>query len=127
MKRSGASQGSGTEAQKQAAERLREATGLMGGAQQELAGNKLTGLSHEAERLQQEERAQAGRIDQYTQQTRNQNFDPDAYRAKVKERNQLSADRQALSNSLSNLQRDMRETARQMAGSQPRRRSCAMH
>ncbi len=76
-------------------------------------------MSQEAERLQQEERAQSIRIDQYTQQTRNQNFDPDAYRAKVKERNQLSADRQELSNSLSKLQRDMRDTARQMAGSQP--------
>ena len=119
MKRSGGAQGNNAEAQRQAAERLREATSLMGGAQQDLAGNRIAGISREADRLQGEERAQAGRIDQYTQQTRNQTFSPETYQAKVKQRNQLSADRQELSNSLSKLQRDMRETARQMAGSQP--------
>ncbi|MGI4854907.1 MAG: hypothetical protein ACRYF4_12780 [Janthinobacterium lividum] len=119
MKRSGATGANSAEAQRQAAERLRQATGLMGGAQQDLAGNKMTGMSHEADRLQTEERAQAERIDQYTRDTRSQNFDADSYQAKVKQRNQLSADRQELSSSLSRLQRDMRESARQMAGSQP--------
>ncbi|MGI4758424.1 MAG: hypothetical protein ACRYGF_16435 [Janthinobacterium lividum] len=119
MKRSGGTKGNTAEAQRQAAERLREATGLMGGAQQDLAGDKMGQLSHEADRLQQEERAQSERIDQYSRDTRNRTLDAETYRAKVSQRNQLSADRQELSDSLSKLQRDMRESARRMAGSQP--------
>ena len=120
MKRSGREgSGNNAETQREAAQRLREATGLMGGAQQDLAGGKLSAMSHEADRLQGEERAQSERIDQYTRDTRNQPFDAQSYQARVKQRNGLSAERQELSNSLSRLQRDMRETARSMAGSQP--------
>ena len=119
MKRSGTQGGNNAETQREAAQRLREATGLMGGAQQDLAGGKLSAMSREADRLQSEERAQSERIDQYTRDTRNQQFDADSYQAKVRQRNQLSADRQELSSSLSRLQRDMRESARGMAGSQP--------
>lgn len=120
MKRSGtAGGGNQAETQQQAAQRLREATGLMGGAQQDLAGGKLSAMSREADRLQSEEHAQSERIDQYTRDTRNQQFDAESYQSRVRQRNQLSADRQDLSNSLSRLQRDMREQARGMAGSQP--------
>src|SRR6202042_677881 len=62
MKRSAGPQQSADGA-RQAADRLREATSLLGGTQQQLASGKVDSLSHEAERLTQEERAQAGRID----------------------------------------------------------------
>ena len=62
MKRSGGPQQS-AEAARQAADKLRDATNLLGGTQQQLASGKLDSLSHEADRLTQEERAQADRID----------------------------------------------------------------
>jgi hypothetical protein len=123
MKRAGTSgqsqQGGSTEAQRQAAERLREATGLLGGAQQDIAGNRMGALSHEAERLQQEERAQAERIDKSVSSTQSGTFDRESMMRRMEERRRLSVDRQELSSGLSKLQKDMRETARQMAGSQP--------
>ena len=62
MKRNGNTQ-QNSEAAQQAADRLREATNLMSGTQQHLATNKVDSLAREASRIQQEERAQAGRID----------------------------------------------------------------
>jgi hypothetical protein len=118
MKRSGSAQGS-TESAKEAAQRLREATGLLGGAQQDIAGNRMSGLSREADRIQQEQRAQTNRIEKFAQDTQSRSFDPDTLQAKMRERNQLAADRQELSNSLSKLQKDMRTAAQGMAGAQP--------
>lgn len=120
MKRAGTpSAGNSAEAQRQAAQRLREATGLMGGAQQSLAGNRMGQLSREADRIQQEERAQAGRVDEFSKQTQNRTFNPQEIQNLLKQRNQMAADRQQLSDSLSKLQKNMREAASGMASNQP--------
>jgi hypothetical protein len=121
MKRAGTpgANSSSAEAQRQAAERLREATGLLGGAQQNLAGNRMGQLSHEADRIQQEEQAQSQRIDEFTKQTQNHSFNPQDIQNFMRQRNQIAGDRQALSDSLSKLQKNMREAASGMASNQP--------
>jgi hypothetical protein len=113
------------EAAKQAAERLREATNLMAGTQQRMANNKVESLSHEASRLQQEERAQAGRIDKLASGQRDQSTsttstpDLDNMMSRIHERDQLAAERQQLSNDLSKLQQRMRDAARSLAPNEP--------
>lgn len=123
MKRNGGSQ-QNPDAAKQAADRLREATSLMSGTQQHLANNKMDSLAREASRLQQEERAQAGRIDKLTSRqgdstSTSSTPDLDGMMSKARERDQLATERQQLSNDLSNLQKNMRDAARTMAPNQP--------
>ena len=118
MRRAGNS-GAEQQAQREAASRLREATGLLGAAQGSLAGNRVTQLAHEGDRLQNEQRAQSERIDNFTKSTQNREFKPQEIQSLVRQRNQLAADRQELSNGLSQLQRRMRDAATGMAGSQP--------
>jgi hypothetical protein len=118
MKRSGGPQSA--DAARQAAERLREATNLLGGTQQQLASGELGSLSHEAERLTQEERAQSDRIDKLANQSNDRGtMDRDSMMARLRERNQLAGDRQQLSNDLSKLQKNVRDAAREMAPNQP--------
>jgi hypothetical protein len=120
MKRSGGSQQS-AEAARQAADKLRDATNLLGGTQQQLASGKVNSLSHEAERLTQEERAQADRIDKLAagQQGDSGTMDRDSMMARLAERNRLAGERQQLSNDLSKLQKGVRDAAREMASNQP--------
>jgi hypothetical protein len=124
MRRNGGSQ-QNPEAAKQAADRLREASNLMSGTQQHLANNKVDSLAREASRIQQEERAQAGRIDKLTSGQSEQNStnsntpDLDNMMSRQRQRDQLAAERQQLSNDLSNLQKNMRDAARTMAPNQP--------
>jgi hypothetical protein len=108
------------DAARQAADKLREATSLLGGTQQQLASGKLGSLSHEADRLTQEERAQADRINKLaSQQDDSGAMDRDSMMEKLRQRNQLAGERQELSNDLSTLQKNLRDTARQMASSEP--------
>jgi hypothetical protein len=108
------------DAARQAADRLREATNLLGGTQQQLASGKLGSLTHEADRLTQEERAQADRINKLaSQQNEPGAMDRDSMMEKLRQRNQLAGERQELSNDLSNLQKNLRDTARQTASTQP--------
>ena len=119
MKRSGGPQQS-AEAARQAADRLRDATNLLGGTQQQLASGKVDSLSHEADRLTQEERAQADRIDKLaSQQGDSGTMDRDSMMARLRERDRLAGERQQLSNDLSKLQKGVREAAREMAPNQP--------
>jgi hypothetical protein len=119
MKRSGGPQQS-TEAARQAADRLREAASLLGGTQQELATGKLGSLSHEADRLTQEERAQADRISKLAgQQGDSDAMDRDSMMAQLRERDRLAGERQQLSDDLSKLQKGVRDAAREMAPNQP--------
>ena len=123
MKRNGGSQNS--EAARQAADRLREASNLMSSTQQHLATNKVDSLAREASRLQQEERAQATRIEKLASgqsdstSTDSKAPDLDSMMSKVHERDQLAAQRQQLSNDLSNLQKNMRDAARNIAPNEP--------
>ncbi len=120
MKRSGGPEQS-TEAARQAAEKLREATNLLGGTQQQLASGKVESLSHEADRLTQEERAQAERIDKLAagQQGDSGTMDRNGMMARLRERDRLAGERQQLSNDLSKLQNGVRAAAREMAPNQP--------
>jgi hypothetical protein len=120
MKRSAGPQQS-ADAARQAAERLRDATNLLGGTQQQLASGKVDSLSHEADRLAQEERAQADRIEKLAsqQQADAAELDRDSMMARLRERDRLAGERQELSNDLSKLQKGVRDAAREMASSQP--------
>jgi len=120
MKRSGGPQQS-AEAARQAADKLRDAMNLLGGTQQQLASGKVNSLSHEADRLTQEERAQADRIDKLAagQQGDSGAMDRDSMMARLRERDRLAGERQQLSNDLSKLQKGVRDAAREMAPNQP--------
>jgi hypothetical protein len=118
MKRNGNPQQS-TDGQ-QAAEQLRKASSLLAGTQQQLASGKVGALSREADRLAQEERAQADRINKFAGQQPDPNAtNMDAMLGRLHERDRLAKDRQQLSDDLSNLQRNVREAAREMASAQP--------
>ena len=116
------------DAARQAAERLREAENLLGGTQQQLASGRLNFLSGEADRLTQEERAQSDRINKLASQldeadaaddATNGQMDRDRMLEQLRQRDQLSGERQQLSNDLSKLEKNVRDTAREMASNQP--------
>ena len=117
--------GQSAEAARRAAEALRQATGLLSGTQQQQASSKLDSLSREADRLSKEQKAQAGRIHGLETPPEKSGDDEDgaAYRAKMSERMQerdrLANDRQKLSDDLAQLEQGIRDTARQMAPTQP--------
>ena len=121
MKRNGnGREGQNSDAARQAAEALRQASNLLAGTQQQLASGKMDSLAREADRLRQEERAQSERIKKLT----GEQYDPaspdlSAMAARRQERNQLAQERQQLSDSLSNLQKNIRNAAREMASNQP--------
>jgi Domain of unknown function (DUF4175) len=135
MKQSGGSPQQGAEAAREAADRLRDATNLMAGSQQQLATGKLDSLSHEAGRLSQQEQDQADRINKLAGQQNqsgssdsnsdgsaandSSNVDLQGMMARMRERDQLAAERQQLSNDLSRLQKNLRDTAREMAPNEP--------
>jgi hypothetical protein len=118
MKRNDRSQQS-SDAARQAADRLQEARNLLGASQQQHASGKLGALSQEADRLSQEERNQTDRINKSASQGQANPMDRDSITAKLNERNQLAAERQQLSNDLSKLQKDLRDSARSLAPNQP--------
>ncbi len=119
MKRGSGSQENSESAQ-QASERLEEAKNLLGGVRQQLSSAKLGSLSQEADRLAQEERAQIDRINKFATRTGETNpVDRDSMMARSRERNQLAGERQQLSDDLSRLQTNIRDSARTMAPNQP--------
>jgi hypothetical protein len=110
----------GSEQAKRAAEQLREATNLLGGAQKQQATGKLDSLSREAGRLAQTESAQAERLRKLAgQQDENSEPTPAEMAARAQERNRLAEERQRLSDDLSYLEKGLRDTAREMAPNQP--------
>jgi hypothetical protein len=120
MKRSSGPQQS-AQAGQQAADELRQATNLLAGTQQQLASGRVGSLSRGAERLAQEERGQADRINKFaSQQTNNPSAtDMDGMIARLRERDRLAQERQQLSDDLSKLQKNMRDAAREMVPTQP--------
>jgi hypothetical protein len=108
------------EAARQAAEWLRKAANLLAGTQQQLASGKVDSLAHEAGRLREEERAQADRIDKLA--SRQQNGTPTDLNdtmARMRERDELAKERQQLSDDLSKLGKNVRDSARELAPNQP--------
>jgi hypothetical protein len=127
MKPSGSPQ-QGVDAARQAADQLREAANLLGGTQQQLASGKLNSLSHEADRLTQEQRTQSDRINKLageqgqaeaTDDAANGQMNRDRMLEQLRQRDQLAGERQQLSNDLSRLQSNLRDTAREMAPNLP--------
>ena len=121
MKRAdGSPQGTGSAGQ-QAADQLREASNLLAGTQQQLATGKMDALAREANRLTQQERTQADQINRFSnQQQRDANgMDMNGMSTRLEERNRLARERQQLSDDLSKLERNLRDTAREMASTQP--------
>jgi hypothetical protein len=120
MKRSAGAQPN-PEAGRQAAEQLRQAENLLSGTQQQLASGKLDSLAGEAARLKEEERAQAERIDKLANQQQQSSTPSDltGTMARMRERDRLAQERQQLSNDLSKLGKNIRDSARQMAPNQP--------
>jgi hypothetical protein len=121
--RTGAQQAA-NDAARRAADELKQATNLLGGAQQSQASGKLSSLSQEAGRLAAEERAQAERIRQFASQTSSNAQSPqpssrDQVAQRLAERNRLADDRQALSDGLSRLERQLRDAQREFAPLQP--------
>lgn len=102
-----------------AADQLRQASNLLTATQQRLASKKVDSLAREAERLLHEESIQAGRINKFTGQENTDLNDLSAMLTRRRELTQLAQDRQQLSDDLSNLQRNIRGAAREMAPNQP--------
>jgi uncharacterized coiled-coil DUF342 family protein len=125
MNRNG-SQRQSTEDERAVAERLREAQNLLSGSQQQMAGNKVDSMAHEAGELSQEERSQAARIDKLVQEAQQMSGSSDAsspdldkLHSLMQERDALASERQQLSDELSKLQANMRNAARDLAANQP--------
>jgi hypothetical protein len=116
MKRS-ASQQQSSDAAKRAADQLRQAAGLMSSTQQQQATGKLDSLSRESDRLSKEEHAQADRIRGLTGQPGASN--QEQYEARLQQRNKLAEARQQLSDDLSQLEKNLRNAARELAPTQP--------
>jgi hypothetical protein len=124
MRRDSQDAAQNADAARQAADRLRDAANLLGGSQQQLASGDMDALAHEAARLTDEERAQAQRIDKLAAQQDaptkpDGSPDLDSVMQRFRERDQLAAERQQLSNDLSGLQKNLRDEARAMAPHQP--------
>ena len=118
MKRSG-EQGRNADGQR-AAEQLSQASNLLAGTQQQLASRKMDSLERDAERLRQEERAQANQIGKFANsQDPSDITDLNTMIARRRELSQVAQDRQQLSEGVSNLQKNLREAARDMASNQP--------
>ncbi len=107
MRRATSPQQSEAEARR-AADRLKEATDLLGSMRQQQSANKVDSLADEASRLTQEERDQAGRI----QQGFGQGMGSQAGAA---ERRKLADDREKLANDLGGLEKNLQDTARELA------------
>lgn len=128
MANAGGRQGAqGAEEAKRAADRLREATQLLGGAQRQQATGRLDGLGQEADRLAKEEAAQAERIRKLAaageaMAAKNASGTlptSSEMAAAAKERDSLANDRQKMSDDLEKLQRGLRGTAKDLAATQP--------
>jgi hypothetical protein len=121
MKRSGGPQ-QNSDATRRAADELHEATNLLAGSQQQLASNKLGSLTREAGRLSEQERAQADRIEKLAKadhQPDPNQTDLAEMMARRQELDRLAQDRQQLSDDLSSLQKNLRDTARETAPNEP--------
>jgi hypothetical protein len=118
MKRNGGQQDS-PESARTAANHLQEAKDLLSASQQQMASSKLGSLSQEADRMVQEERAQADQINRFAAQPPVDPLNRESMEGRLRERNQLATNRQQLSDDLSKLQGKLRESAQSTASNQP--------
>jgi hypothetical protein len=95
-------------AARRAADRLKEATGLLGSMRQQESAGKVDSLAQEASRLTKEESDQSNRIEQAFGQGMGVGANPAV-------RRKLADDREKLANELGGLEKNMQETARELA------------
>ena len=107
MRRATTPQESEAEARR-AADRLKEATDLLGNMRHEQSSSKVDSLADEASRLAQQEREQTGKIQQAFGQG------PGAM-VGTQERKKLADDREKLANDLGSLEKNLQDTARELA------------
>jgi hypothetical protein len=121
MKRTAGSPQSANAAGQQATDDLRQASNLLAGTQQQLASGKVDSLTREAGRLAQQEHEQSERINKFasSQPGDANTTDLDRSMARLRERDSLAKERQQLSDDLSNLQKNVRDAARELAPTQP--------
>jgi hypothetical protein len=108
-----ASQNQNDAAARRAAERLQEASNLLGGMQQQEAGQQMDTMAREADRLQKEEQDQESRMKQVFARG---NTDPSSQN---EEQSKLADDRQGTAEALAKLEKQMQEAARGLGGTQP--------
>ena len=117
--------GQNSDQARQVANDLRDASNLLSGTQSQIAGSKMDSMVREADRLKGQQRAQAEEINKLAKQQEQQEQDDEnstdlnAMMAGHRDRDKLAQDRQQLSDALSNLQKNMRDAAREMAPNQP--------
>ena len=107
MRRATTPQQSEAEARR-AADRLKEATDLLGSMRQQQSANKVDSLAEEASRLKQEESDQTGRIQQAFGQGMGS-------QAGTQQRRKLADDREKLANDLGAMEKNLQDAARDLA------------
>ncbi len=95
-------------AARRAADRLKEATDLLGSMRQQQSAGKVDSLANDAERLAQEEKNQNDRIQKAFGQGMGAMASPPV-------RRKLADDREKLANDLAGLEKNMQDTARELA------------
>ena len=100
---------------RRAAERLREATNLLGGAQRQQQSGRVDALAGEADRLANEQRKQSERMHALANGQMGQNGENSAAGAAKDSPERLANDRQQLADDLSRLERQMRDSVRDLS------------
>ena len=98
---------------RRAAERLKEATNLLGGAQRQQSSARLDGLANEAYRLTKEHQDQSDRM----QKMGEDRFaaGPDGAKDAIAQQSKLADDRQRLADDVSRLEKGMRDAVRDLS------------
>src|ERR1035438_8422948 len=119
MKRAASGNASAADARR-AADRLREATDLLGGLQQQDAAGRLNSMAQAAERLAAQQKQQADRVRDMVarQSAARTSGQPQTYPS-AQEIDKMVNDRQQVSDDLAHLTQQMRSTARELAPTQP--------
>ena len=122
MRRASPGQQGDAEARR-AADRLREAANLLGGAQDQHASGRLDSMSRDADRLAGEERDQAGKLGQMpSPQGSVGRFGQPQYgygsQEQYQQAQKLAEERQRLADDLAHLQKEMRDAQKELASGQ---------
>ena len=118
--RRAASQNASSADARRAADRLREATDLLGGMQQQDAAGRLNSMAQTAEQIAEQQKQQADRVREMVarQNAAHAAGQPPSYPS-AEEIDKMVNDRQRVADDLSHLTQQMRTTARELAPTQP--------
>jgi hypothetical protein len=114
------SQSASAAASRRAADRLREATDLLGGLQQQDAAGRLSSMAQTADQLAARQKQQADQVrDLMAQQNATRAANRPQKYPSAQEIDKMVNDRQRVSDDLSRLTQQMRDAARELAPTQP--------